>query len=92
MQPINDVRESIVKEIRNTHMDDYMKDLTKRFTPQVQRPDFFVQPRRVPFAGTEIEILDAGPHVPKLCGTPDPGAHPSFSGTAPGGGVDSRRG
>jgi peptidyl-prolyl cis-trans isomerase C len=42
--PINDVRESIVKEIRDTHMNDYMNDLTKRFTPQVQRPEFFVQP------------------------------------------------
>ncbi len=44
VQPINDVRESIVKEIRNNHMHDYMTDLTKRFTPQVQRSDFFVHP------------------------------------------------
>jgi len=44
VQPINDVRESIVKEIRDDHMHDYMTDLTKRFTPQVQRPDFFVHP------------------------------------------------
>jgi parvulin-like peptidyl-prolyl isomerase len=44
VQPINDVRESIVKEIRDNHMHDYMTDLNKRFTPQVQRPDFFVHP------------------------------------------------
>ncbi len=44
VQPINDVRESIVKEIRDNHMHDYMTDLNKRFTPQVQRPDFFIHP------------------------------------------------
>jgi parvulin-like peptidyl-prolyl cis-trans isomerase-like protein len=42
--PINDVRESIVKDLRDNHMNEYMKDLTTRFTPQVQRPDFFAQP------------------------------------------------
>jgi parvulin-like peptidyl-prolyl isomerase len=46
VQPINDVRESIVKELRDNHMNEYMKDLTKRFAPQVQRPDFFAQPSR----------------------------------------------
>jgi hypothetical protein len=44
VQPINDVRESIVKDLRDTHMNEYMKGLTTRFTPQVQRPDFFAQP------------------------------------------------
>jgi len=46
VQPLNDVRESIVKEIRDNHMNEYMKDLTVRFTPQVQRPDFFVSPQK----------------------------------------------
>jgi peptidyl-prolyl cis-trans isomerase C len=44
IQPINDVRNSIVKEIRDTHRDEYMKELGTRFTPQVQRPEFFVSP------------------------------------------------
>jgi len=46
VQPINDVRESIIKEIRDNHMNDYLKDLNARFKPQVQRPDFFVQPQK----------------------------------------------
>jgi peptidyl-prolyl cis-trans isomerase C len=46
VQPLNDVRESIVNEIRNNHMQEYMQDLYTRFTPQVQRPDFFVQPQK----------------------------------------------
>lgn len=33
----------IGREIRNNHMADYFADLTKRFTPQVVRPDFFIQ-------------------------------------------------
>jgi peptidyl-prolyl cis-trans isomerase C len=44
VQPINDVRESIVKELRDTHLNSYLKDLTARFTPQVVRPEFFVKP------------------------------------------------
>jgi peptidyl-prolyl cis-trans isomerase C len=44
VQPLNDVRESIVKDLRDNHLHDYMNDLTNRFKPQVQRPDFFAQP------------------------------------------------
>jgi peptidyl-prolyl cis-trans isomerase C len=46
VQPINEVRESIVNEIRNNHMSEFMKDIYTRFTPQVQRPDFFSQPQK----------------------------------------------
>jgi hypothetical protein len=42
--PLNDVRESIIKELRDQHLHDYMSELTTRFTPLVQRPDFFAQP------------------------------------------------
>jgi peptidyl-prolyl cis-trans isomerase C len=42
--PLNDVRDSIVKDLRDNHLHDYLTDLNTRFTPQVQRPDFFVQP------------------------------------------------
>jgi len=44
VQPINEVRESIVKDLRDNHLHDYLNDLTNRFKPQVQRPDFFAQP------------------------------------------------
>jgi len=44
--PINDVRSQIVKEIRDAHQDEFLRGLNKRFTPQVQRPDFFAQPGR----------------------------------------------
>lgn len=43
-QALNDVRGTIVTEIRDQHLRDYMGDLNTRFTPQVQRPDFFIQP------------------------------------------------
>ncbi len=46
VQPLNDVRQSIVKELRDNHMNEYLKDLNARFKPQVQRPDFFVQPQK----------------------------------------------
>jgi peptidyl-prolyl cis-trans isomerase C len=46
VQPINDVRQSIIKELRDNHMNEYLKDLNARFKPQVQRPDFFVQPQK----------------------------------------------
>jgi peptidyl-prolyl cis-trans isomerase C len=46
LQPLGEVLSQIVTEIRNTHQDDYMKDLTKRFTPQVVRPDFFIQAQK----------------------------------------------
>jgi parvulin-like peptidyl-prolyl isomerase len=46
VQPINDVRESIVKELKDNHLHDYLTGLDNRFKPQVLRPDFFAQPSR----------------------------------------------
>ncbi len=44
VEPLNgDVTASIVKELRDQHMSDTLTDLNKRFTPQVLRPDFFIQ-------------------------------------------------
>ncbi len=37
---------SIVKELRDTHMNETLNDLNKRFTPQVLRPDFFIQAQK----------------------------------------------
>lgn len=44
VQPLNDVRESIVQELRKNHLDDRMRELNARFQPAIQRPDFFLQP------------------------------------------------
>ena len=46
LQPLGEVLSQIVTELRNTHQDEYMKGLTKQFTPQVLRPDFFIQAQK----------------------------------------------
>lgn len=46
VQPVDQVLSSIVKEIRDNHMNDFMSETNKRFTPQVVRPEFFVQPQK----------------------------------------------
>jgi parvulin-like peptidyl-prolyl isomerase len=47
VEPMNgDVTASIVKELRDTHMNQTLNDLNKRFTPQVLRPDFFIQAQK----------------------------------------------
>lgn len=43
LQPINDVRESIIQEIRQQHLGDYITGLRQRFAPQIERPEFFHQ-------------------------------------------------
>ncbi len=84
-------------------MHDYMTDLTKRFTPQVQRPDFFVHPdaylsQAKGSAARHSEIKYSGRHRRHRCSRMLAGSAPilvlalrssSFAGTAPGGGVDS---
>ena len=45
IQPLNDVREPIVQEMRQSHLNDWLKSLNSRFTPVVQKPEFFVQPQ-----------------------------------------------
>ena len=46
VQPLNDVRENIIQEMRQTHRDTWLKDLNSRFQPAVQKPEFFLQPDR----------------------------------------------
>lgn len=46
VQPLKDVLESIVKELRDQHMSSTLKDLNDRFAPQVLRPDFFIQAQK----------------------------------------------
>lgn len=43
-QPVDDVRDTILTELRQAHRDEWLKDLNKRFTPAVQKPEFFLQP------------------------------------------------
>ena len=44
VQPLNDVLEPIIQEIRQTHLNDYMNGLNQQFTVQPKKPDFFVKP------------------------------------------------
>jgi peptidyl-prolyl cis-trans isomerase C len=46
-QPMSEVTEAIIQEIRQSHLNDWMKDLTKRFEPVVQNQQFFQQPGRL---------------------------------------------
>lgn len=46
VQPLNDVRENIIQEMRQTHRDTWLRDLNSRFQPAVQKPEFFLQPDR----------------------------------------------
>ncbi|MGD1093358.1 MAG: peptidylprolyl isomerase [Bryobacteraceae bacterium] len=43
LQSINDVRESIIQEIRQQHLGDYITGLRQRFAPQILKPEFFLQ-------------------------------------------------
>jgi parvulin-like peptidyl-prolyl isomerase len=42
VQPVANVRDQIVQELKQKHFTDFMQDLTQRFRPQIERPDFFV--------------------------------------------------
>jgi parvulin-like peptidyl-prolyl isomerase len=43
-QPLNEVIEPIVQEIRQTHLNDYINSLNRRFQPAVKDTDFFLKP------------------------------------------------
>jgi hypothetical protein len=45
-QPLNELVETIVKEIRDNHRDEYLKDMGKRFQLQMLHPEFFAQPNK----------------------------------------------
>ena len=45
VQPVNDVRDNIIRELRQTHRDQWLNDLNRSFTPTVQKPEFFLQPQ-----------------------------------------------
>lgn len=44
LQPINEVRESIIQELRQAHLDSWLKELNTKFQPKVLRTDFFLTP------------------------------------------------
>ena len=47
VQPLDgELTAAIVKEIKDTHMNETLDDLNKRFAPQVLRPDFFIQAQK----------------------------------------------
>lgn len=43
-EALNDVRSTIITEMRNQHLQDYMKGLDAKFRPEIKEPEFFVQP------------------------------------------------
>jgi parvulin-like peptidyl-prolyl isomerase len=43
-QPLTEVMEPIVQEIRQNHLNDYMNSLNRRFQPAVKNTDFFLKP------------------------------------------------
>ena len=43
-QPMDQVMEPIIQEIRQNHLNDYMNGLNKRFQPVVKNPEFFTKP------------------------------------------------
>jgi hypothetical protein len=55
IQPLDDVRDSILKELRQNHRNEWLSDLNRRFTPAVQKPEFFLNP--------EFYIQQASPGV-----------------------------
>lgn len=44
VQPLNDVREPIVQELRQSHLNEWLKQLNARFQPKIQSPEFFMRP------------------------------------------------
>lgn len=43
LESMDEVRESIIQEIRQQHLGDYINGLRQRFTPQIEKPEFFLQ-------------------------------------------------
>lgn len=43
VQPVTEVREPIILAIRQAHVDQFLRDLQKRFTPKIEKPEFFLQ-------------------------------------------------
>lgn len=44
VQPLSNVRDSIVQELKQKHFIDWMNELQTRFKPVIERPDFFTKP------------------------------------------------
>jgi len=55
VQPLSNVREPIIQELKQKHFTDYMSDLTRRFKPVIERPDFFTTPTTPPGAPQLIQ-------------------------------------
>jgi len=51
VQPINNVHEQIVQELKQKHFTDWLEDVNKRFKPTIERNDFFVTPTSPKAAG-----------------------------------------
>jgi hypothetical protein len=56
VQPINNVHEQIVQELKQKHFTDWLEDVNKRFKPTIERSDFFVTPT-APKAGGPPQLI-----------------------------------
>lgn len=44
LQPLDAVREPIIQELKQKHFTDWMQEISVRFKPVIERPDFFIKP------------------------------------------------
>ncbi len=56
VQPLSNVREPIIQELKQKHFTDFMSDLTNRMKPTIERPDFFVT-QTAPKAGGPPQLV-----------------------------------
>ena len=52
-QPLNDVSEDVIQEIKKQHINEWMQDLTKRFEPVIEDQTFFAPPP-LPMSGPTV--------------------------------------
>jgi len=45
VQPVDDVRDVITRELRQNHRDQWINDLNRKFTPTAQNSEFFLHPQ-----------------------------------------------
>lgn len=48
IQPLSNVRDSIVQDLKQKHFIEWMSDIQTRFKPVIERPDFFNKPSGAP--------------------------------------------
>jgi len=60
VQPVDEVRGSISEELRQAHLNDWLKEVGKRFEPTVENMQFFTQPK-MPLPGAPAPMPTPAP-------------------------------